>query len=100
MEGQADTMNPDNLDFYPLGVDSGLLWVGDPAYLWNAFENGLTWEDFCDRIDTGQPLGDALGVILKPPAGDGIYTVAVDHEEDFATVDLLGAYRPDPDDNA
>ena len=80
-----------------VGVDSGLIWVGDPCYIIGKDEKtayketGTSWSDFCDGlrkkqgIDTSNykpyaqfnyDMGHAgLGVCTESGIGDGTYPV-------------------------
>jgi hypothetical protein len=74
-----------------IGVDAGLVWIGDPCYLFND-ENepptlGATYEDFIDtlrdrEVDNVARFPHAngkvgLGVALYTANGDGTYPVDV-----------------------
>ena len=72
-----------------VGVDAGLIWIGDPCYVLHT-ENppksiGKDWGDFCDKLhknadehstsfnfDMGH---EGLGVCVSSGYGDGLYPV-------------------------
>lgn len=77
-----------------VGVDAGLIWVGDPCYIIGKGgkdnppykETGKDWGKFCDRLQEKQgnkpyaqfnfDLGHAgLGVCVNTAYGDGNYPV-------------------------
>jgi len=69
-------------------VDSGMIWIGDPAYCVTPDADShpaATWMEFCDQVEgmdgakqfnfkLGQP---GLGVCVYSGYGDGIYPVYV-----------------------
>lgn len=71
-----------------VGVDAGLIWIGDPCYIINREEErkykslGKTWGDFCELLgnksyksfnyDAGH---EGLGVCTSTKHGDGCYNV-------------------------
>jgi len=70
------------------GVDTGLIWIGDPCYILGEDANqqpSKTWSEFCSTIDQEGPAqqynyknGDSgLGVLVKGFDGDGCYPVFV-----------------------
>ena len=73
-----------------VGVDSGLVWVGDPCYLYEEDERaamGKTYEDFLTILRDREVDGVAqfnydqrrpgFGVALYTANGDGLYPVEV-----------------------
>lgn len=70
------------------GIDSGMIWIGDPSYCVTPDADNHpaeTWEEFCEQIadtngakqfdyDTGIA---GLGVCVKSGHGDGVYPVYV-----------------------
>jgi hypothetical protein len=73
-----------------IGVDAGLVWVGDPCYLYEDDERaamGKTYEDFLAILRDREVEGVAqfnyaerrpgLGVALYTANGDGLYPVEV-----------------------
>lgn len=76
-----------------IGIDAGLVWIGDPCYILHKTENeqpksiGKNWSDFCDILKKGKQLetgflqfcydkGHAgLGVCASTGWGDGCYDV-------------------------
>lgn len=64
-----------------IGVDAGLVWIGDPCYIIHADRNhlsselGRTWLEFCDTI-TDKPYYEFNeGVVTSTLHGDGQYDV-------------------------
>jgi len=70
-----------------IGVDAGLIWIGDPCYILHK-ENeekpkaiGKDWIDFCTKLDNiatqfNYNLGHkGLGVCVSSGWGDGTYDV-------------------------
>jgi hypothetical protein len=71
-----------------IGVDAGLVWIGDPCYIIHATpdgfhsEMGRTWSEFCDTI-SGKvyhsfpyKMGhEGIGVVTSTRHGDGMYPV-------------------------
>ena len=73
-----------------IGVDSGLCWIGDPAYCVTPDAEchpAPTWPEFCEsfrkaelggsvqwRFGSGQP---GLGVSMETGHGDGLYNVYI-----------------------
>jgi hypothetical protein len=65
-----------------IGVDSGMLWVGDPCYVIHAEEKkalGKDWDAFVTHYyaeESGGTLSlERLGVALNTNQGDGLYDV-------------------------
>ena len=89
------------------GVDSGMLWVGDPCYVLHRTPDaddehlrypgdlGRDWSGFCEKLD-GVPhksfafdLGhEGLGVCLWSPGGDGLFDVEGRFDEDGTLLEL------------
>ena len=84
-----------------VGVDAGLLWLGDPCYIMgeDASEHPVkTWKEFCDKLDEkgryadgldsnyqqwNYKLGHAgLGVTVSTGNGDGEYPVFAEFDKD------------------
>jgi hypothetical protein len=71
-----------------VGVDSGMVWLGDPCYL--AGEEG----DLVDAILHGQtggvstPRGDLGGIAVPTAYGDGVYSVFAHRDDDGRIVRL------------
>jgi hypothetical protein len=77
-------------------VDSGLIWIGDPGYVFDGprpTDIGRSWQEFCDRYqareketpgavqynsDSGHP---GLGVAVSTGIGDGFYPVYAEIED-------------------
>lgn len=66
-----------------VSVDAGLLWVGDPCYIWEEDASakqaiGTSWSAFCDALGNEYPTRksfDGLGVAVSTGYGDGTYPV-------------------------
>lgn len=64
-----------------VGVDAGLLWIGDPCYVLgeDASHGVKEWSEFCDKLnhseDVQEPLGDGIGLAVATLYGDGTYPV-------------------------
>jgi hypothetical protein len=77
-----------------VGVDAGLVWIGDPCYILHPEnppeEIGKTWIDFCDKLDWEETThqfrydngGEGLGVVVSSGYGDGTYPVFVRRTRD------------------
>lgn len=73
------------------GVDAGLIWIGDPCYLFSAIKDGMTWSEFCDFIRGGRETVEACGgVLMHSGMGDGVYPVTVEH----TICEIFGDERP------
>ena len=57
---------------YDLHVDSGCLWIGDPAYS-HDLADPEKWEEPL----SGEPFGKGKGVLLPTLMGDGVYTLKI-----------------------
>jgi hypothetical protein len=78
-----------------IGVDAGIIWVGDPCYLKGALggkDDQVTWQRFCDRAwaeaeargdkwGPAEPLGQDLGFWIPSGYGDGRYPVTVEYHD-------------------
>lgn len=75
-----------------VGVDAGLMWLGDPCYVLHEEKKpkdiGKDWEDFCsqmgdeDAVQFNYDLGHAgLGVCVRTGYGDGVYPVEVKRKD-------------------
>lgn len=78
-----------------VGVDAGVLWLGDPCYVLHVDPPptaiGGSWAEFCARLgdrravqfdyDRGHP---GLGVVVSAGYGDGLYGVEVRRTSDGA----------------
>ncbi len=65
-----------------ISVDSGCIWIGDPAY----FINKDDWDEFCDLIEDNNGLQEIYhnnidktgkGVVISNFGGDGRYRVKI-----------------------
>jgi len=77
-----------------VGVDAGIVWLGDPCYIMHKKKLpktvGKDWEEFCNILGGEYPvrkqfnyeLGHpGLGVVVGSGIGDGVYPVYADVEE-------------------
>ena len=81
-----------------VGVDAGMVWVGDPCYIIHANplpkDIGANWGEFCAKFGEGQNGGwlqhrqfdydgghAGLGVTVESGEGDGCYPVLVRHND-------------------
>lgn len=82
-----------------IGVDAGLVWVGDPCYIIpNSEENpAKSWREFCGKLGKKYPtckqfnygMGHpGLGFCVSSGYGDGVYPVFVKKNEDGRIVGL------------
>lgn len=75
-----------------VGVDAGLMWVGDPCYILHRtgerrYKNlGENWSDFCNKLGEKYPTiqqfnydhgNPGLGMAISTGYGDGTYEVYV-----------------------
>lgn len=71
-----------------IGVDAGLVWIGDPCYILHKEDNdqpesiGKDWSEFCDKIGGNESVSfpfnlghEGLGVCVHTLHGDGSYDV-------------------------
>lgn len=73
-----------------VGVDAGLIWIGDPCYVMgdDATNRVRDWvQDFCEKLPSDcstvtQPLGDGVGVAVPSGFGDGTYKVTVTYSNE------------------
>ena len=95
-----------------VGVDAGLLWLGDPCYILHVKadeipkELGKTWNEFCDNLygdsinqtkhqfnyDLGHP---GLGVCVPTGYGDGEYSVYVQKNKEGRVMKVLVDFDQD-----
>lgn len=75
-----------------IGVDAGLVWIGDPCYIWEdgtAQEQIGDWSKFCAALeDTPHPQHKnfgTLGVAASSGLGDGRYPVYAEIENEVIT---------------
>lgn len=75
-----------------IAVDSGTVAVADPAFVMmfarQQAQAGLDpWETFCERSEFGpsdpfgEPMGQAAGLHVETPHGDGVYPVYAELDE-------------------
>ncbi len=64
-----------------VGVDTGMVWIGDPCYVIgeDASHGFATWADFCaeHKRNRLQPAGQHNGLAIPSGWGDGVYPVFV-----------------------
>lgn len=74
-----------------IGIDVGLLWLGDPCYIFDSkrpADLGKDWDDFCERMFARRKNGVSqwnhgtaddgfLGLSVDTGLGDGFYDVFV-----------------------
>jgi len=70
-----------------IGVDAGVVWIGDPCYILHTDKLpdtlGKDWDDFCDKLKNNKysksfnyQMGhEGLGVCTSTKYGDGVYNV-------------------------
>lgn len=70
-----------------IGVDAGLVWVGDPCYILHRAKRdldsalGKSWIEFVDKIQPASPgpvlkeVGRGIACVVSSGAGDGNYPV-------------------------
>jgi hypothetical protein len=62
-----------------VGVDAGLIWIGDPCYIIHAnplsSDLGRTWGEFCDELGDKPHHEFDSGVVTSTLHGDGAYVV-------------------------
>jgi hypothetical protein len=95
-----------------VGVDAGLIWIGDPCYILHTDDGlpstlGENWSEFCDLLvddyskSFNYELGhEGLGVCTSTKYGDGIYNVIGFFEKDSkrpscVVVDFDGVFYED-----
>lgn len=77
-----------------VGVDAGMVWLGDPCYVLgsDSSHGPKTWQDFIDKLDFKQrvqaPLGDDIGLAVCSGYGDGSYPVYVRRLPDGTIAEL------------
>ncbi len=70
-----------------VGVDAGLIWVGDPCYVLgdDSTHRVTDWLKFCDILDhnknVNEPLGERVGLAISSGYGDGRYPVYIKEED-------------------
>lgn len=66
------------------GVDSGLIWIGDPCYLKRSqFTKDEDWPEFCESLRKIElPSENNFGVLTDNRIGDGEYPVYVHKDKD------------------
>ena len=66
------------------GVDSGLIWIGDPCYIKDTeFAKESDWSGFCESLrDDNIPCENNSGVLTDNHIGDGEFPVYVTRNKD------------------
>lgn len=79
-----------------IGVDAGIVWIGDPCYVLHKTGKekkeleeviGKNWNEFCNKLDgeaTEFPFSHGnpgLGVCISSAYGDGYYPVYGEYED-------------------
>lgn len=96
-----------------VGVDAGLIWVGDPCYVLgeDASHGVKKWSEFCDILDKNgyfdssvrftEPLGSDVGLAIESGYGDGVYPVFVTYnfEGRVAKVEVIFDDSADDEDD-
>lgn len=73
-----------------VGVDAGLIWVGDPCYIMgdDASNRVKSWSEFCkllnvEKVDgVMEPLKHGIGLAISSGYGDGVYPVSVKYNDE------------------
>jgi len=75
-----------------VGVDAGLIWIGDPCYVIKDKDEdrypefGKDWAEFCDLLGEECPtikqFGRGLGMAISSGFGDGGYNVYVKYSDE------------------
>ena len=86
-----------------VGVDAGLIWLGDPCYILHQDKNpqaiGKDWNDFCNILQKNEVSGfttfafdrghNGLGVTVQSGHGDGYYPVKVKRDENGTIMQVM-----------
>ena len=99
-----------------IGVDAGLIYIGDPGYEIGSDTDGKfqgTWADFCDLLYGGKkgmengvlkmlfPLGrEGQAVVVSSGYGDGTYPVYVDRKDGRIARVIVDFMSEDDEDEA
>jgi hypothetical protein len=66
-----------------VGVDSGMVWLGDPCYIAGRDSDALVDSILADQPDgISTPLGELGGIAVTTPDGDGVFPVLVHRDGD------------------
>lgn len=76
-----------------VGVDAGLVMVGDPCYTLgdDASHRVKSWDEFCDTLPFNGPAtihDTGFGIVVSSGYGDGSYPVYVKKNRDGRVVGL------------
>jgi hypothetical protein len=92
-----------------VGVDAGLMWVGDPCYCVTPDANShpaQTWEEFCDILQEkdfydNNYLEMKSGVVVSSGYGDGCYPVFVKKDKEGRVIGVMVLFdEPEEDDHS
>ena len=86
-----------------VGVDSGLMWVGDPCYIMpdDATGNpGADWYKFCDELERDTPAQEwgFVGMSIQHFGGDGVYPVFIRRGKDGLVSDVRISFAQEDED--
>lgn len=78
-----------------IGVDAGIVWLGDPCYILHKSKKdlpasiGKDWSDFCNKLGSADTKSfpyamghEGLGVVVSSGYGDGTYPVEIRRNSD------------------
>jgi len=96
-----------------IGVDAGIIWVGDPCYLKGELggkDDQDAWQRFCDRgfadaeargdkYGPAEPIGQDMGFWIPSGYGDGRYPVMVEYEHGRPKRVTIEFFETEPDDD-
>ncbi len=86
-----------------VGVDSGMIWVGDPCYIMpdsSAINPGADWNEFCNKINDAVPTQnwDEIGISIHQFGGDGSYPVFIRRGKDGLVSDVRISFSQEDED--
>jgi hypothetical protein len=92
-----------------IGVDAGIVWVGDPCYILHRQlpeTFGKDWQEFCDNLSEEEytsfgfrPGDDGLGICVQTAHGDGEYPVYATYNHHGRISKIEVDFEQDEDDN-
>ena len=77
-------MKKTNIIRKTVGVDAGMIWIGDPCYIMgeDTSHRPESWDGFCHDIEelnnVAEPLGKGIGCAISSGFGDGAYDVEIE----------------------
>ena len=86
-----------------IGVDAGIVMVGDPCYINDVDHPVKDWSKFCSSLDSPAtqlkyPMGHTgLGVVVSSGYGDGVYPVYI-RRENGVVVEMKVVFVGDEED--